>query len=270
MRRNGRRIEEHMNHERWMISYADFITLLFAFFVVLFASTYRDNQAIKKLARAIHDGFQSLGAFSTNASGSGDAGSNPKTDDGAHLPVDLDTASLDGPISSSSSIDVAKLRHELEEAMGKELQNHEITMQITPEGFVISLRELGFFDSGQAELLPGASEKLGRIAKILSKPGLDLRVEGHSDDQPIHNAKYDSNWELSTARAMTVLLLLVNQYEFDPKHIAASGYGQFRPVADNSTPQGRRANRRVDLVVVQAKSRPNLSDSTAPTAGRLR
>jgi chemotaxis protein MotB len=136
--------------------------------------------------------------------------------------------------------------------MGKELENHEVVLQITPEGFVISLKELGFFNSGQAELLPGAAEKIERIAKVLSRPGLDIRVEGHSDNQPIHNVQFSSNWELSTARAMSVLLLLINDAGFDPKKISASGYGEYRPVADNSTPEGRRMNRRVDLVVVQA------------------
>jgi len=253
MRRSTKRAQEHVSHERWLISYADFITLLFAFFVVLFASVYRDNQAIKKLSRAIHDGFQSLGAFSASGTGLETPSSNLQANQEAHAPIDLDSVASTTTNPSPPSIDVLKLRRELEAAIGKELKNREVTMQITPEGFVISLRELGFFDSGQAELLPGASEKLGRIAKILSKPGLDLRVEGHSDNQPIHNTRYRSNWELSAARAMTVLLLLINQCNFDPKHISASGYGEFRPVADNSTPEGRRANRRVDLVVLQSK-----------------
>jgi chemotaxis protein MotB len=146
------------------------------------------------------------------------------------------------------------LRRQLETAIGKELEKHEIVMQVTPEGFVISLKELGFFDSGQAVLLPGAAGKIERIAKVLSRPGLELRVEGHSDDQPIHNSEFSSNWELSTSRAMAVLLLLVNDAGFNPSEISASGYGQYRPVADNHTPEGRRMNRRVDLVVVSART----------------
>jgi chemotaxis protein MotB len=135
--------------------------------------------------------------------------------------------------------------------MGKELQNHEIVIGSTPEGFVISLRELGFFDSGQADLLPGAGEKIVRIAKILSKPGLEIRVTGHSDDQPIHTAQFRSNWELSTARAMSVLRLLVDEGGLDPTKLSASGFGEYKPIADNFTPEGRKMNRRVDLVVVQ-------------------
>jgi chemotaxis protein MotB len=146
-----------------------------------------------------------------------------------------------------------ELRRQLEAAMGRELQNHEVVIRVTPEGFVISLKELGFFNSGQAELLPGAADKIVRIAKVLTRPGLDIRIEGHSDNQPIHNVQFRSNWELSTARAMAVLRLLVDDSGFDPTRVSASGYGEYRPIADNATSDGRRMNRRVDLVVVQSK-----------------
>jgi chemotaxis protein MotB len=251
--RRRRQIEENVSHDRWLISYSDFITLLFAFFVVLFAATYRDNQSIRKLSRAIHNGFQTLGAFSQDESGYGGAYSNGQPDTDV---TTFQVKSVTPPKTSQpgrSSVDVLALRRQLESEMGKELKKHEVVMQITPEGFVISLKELGFFDSGQAVLLPGASEKIKRIAKILSEPGLELRIEGHSDDQPIHNAQFRSNWELSSARSMTVLLLLVNEDGFDPRNISASGYAQYRPVADNTSPEGRKMNRRVDLVVVQAR-----------------
>ena len=108
--------------------------------------------------------------------------------------------------------------------------------------------------------MPGASGKIRRIATVLTQHGLDLRVEGHSDDQPIHTAQFRSNWELSTARAMAVLMLLVDESGMDPTKISVAGYGQYRPIADNSTPEGRQMNRRVDLVVVA----PGLSPHDAP------
>ena len=128
--------------------------------------------------------------------------------------------------------------------------------RVTPEGFVISLKELGFFNSGQAVLLPGAAAKIERIAKVLTQHGLDLRVEGHSDNQPIHTAQFRSNWELSTARAMAVVQLLVDDAGFDPHKISVAGFGEYRPIADDATPEGRRMNRRVDLVVVAATTPP--------------
>lgn len=251
--RRRRHVEEHIGHDRWLISYSDFITLLFAFFVVLFAATYRDNQAVRRLSQAIHNGFQTLGAFSQDESGYGGpyaAAQNPDVS----ISQSPDQAIQKNPSPSGAAVDVFELRRQLEAAMGEELKNREVVMQVTPEGFVISLKELGFFNSGQAALLPGAAEKIGRIAKVLSRPGLELRVEGHSDNQPIHNTLFRSNWELSTARAMTVLQLLVDRDGFDPTKISASGYGQYRPVADDASPEGRRMNRRVDLVVVQKRT----------------
>jgi len=251
-RRRRGAAEQAAGHERWLISYSDFMTLLFAFFVVLFASTYRDNQDIRRLARAIHNGFQTLGAFANeNGYGGTYSTATPNADDhSSRVQDDIDKVN---PASAGSMADMLELRRELEAAMGKELENHELDIRVTPEGFVISLRELGFFDSGQAQLLPGAGQKIERIAKILMRPGLDIRVEGHSDNQPIHTAQFSSNWELSIARAMTVVELLVSD-GFDPTRLSVSGYGEYKPVADNSTAEGRRMNRRVDLVVVQSRA----------------
>jgi chemotaxis protein MotB len=258
MRRRKRvQEQESVSHERWLISYSDFVTLLFAFFVVLFATTYRDNQSIRKLSRAIHNGFQTLGAFSQDG---------PPTNsefDRTSERLQTDDISTRKPTAGSVA-DMQELRKQLEAALGKELKNHEVVLQFTPEGFVISLKELGFFNSGQAALLPGAADKLKRIAKVLSRPGLEIRVEGHSDNQPIHNDQFRSNWELSAARAMNVLLLLVNDAGFDPRNISAAGFGEYRPVADNSTPDGRRMNRRVDLVVVQ--TRETIADTVKAVA----
>ena len=249
-----------MGRDRWMVSYADFITVLFAFFVVLFACSYRDNQTVKRLSQAIHIGFQQLGAFSGGQSDYGVAyrdlalngtpGAVPVQPEPVRTNYPGQKAGDDNQ-SQATGVDIGELQRQLEASIGKEIRNHEVIMRVTPEGFVISLKDLGFFNSGEAVLLPGAANKIERIAKVLSQHGLDLRVEGHSDDQPIHTAEFRSNWELSTARAMTVLLLLVNDSGVDPRKVSVAGYGQFRPIADNATSDGRQMNRRVDLVVVE-------------------
>jgi chemotaxis protein MotB len=244
--------EEPANHDRWLVSYSDFITVLFALFVVLFATSYRDSQAVRKLSHAIHVGFQQLGAFqreepdgqAVNSTAPVNAAEGP-------LPTKADTpTSAKDTLASGSAVDFAELRSELEAAIGDEIRKHEVVMRVTPEGFVVSLQDLGFFNSGQAVLMPGASGKIRRIATVLAGHGMDLRVEGHSDDQPIHTAQFRSNWELSTARAMAVLMLLVDESGMDPTKVSIASYGQYRPIADNSTPEGRQMNRRVDLVVV--------------------
>lgn len=244
--RRKKHVEEAASHDRWLVSYSDFVTLLFAFFVVLFASAYHDKTAIVRVSRAIHSGFQTLGISPTGkvAIVYTDA---PATTPGGPPPG---VVTAPGTSSGLSKSDLDQLQRQLTSAMGAELKNHEVELRVTPEGFVISLQDLGFFNSGEAALLPGAEEKIARIARIISMHGLELRVEGYSDNQPIHDAEFKSNWELSTARAMTVLLLLVNHAGFDPSKISVAGYGQYHPIADNSTPEGRSKNRRVDLVVL--------------------
>jgi chemotaxis protein MotB len=254
MRRSRRRSsEEHTSHERWLVSYADFITLLFAFFVVLFASVYRDNKNIVRLSNAIHNAFQDMGAFSSHADPR-NAYVIPAESMGSLQ--DQQAAMAREQAAAASRAEVQELRKELSQAMGAELKSHEIDMRVTPEGFVVSLRELGFFDSGQAQLLPGAADKIIRIAKILGRHGLELRVEGHSDNQPINNSEFRNNWELSTARAMTVLLLMVNKANYDPTKVSVAGYAQYHPIANDATAEGRRMNRRVDLVVVGSTPPP--------------
>ena len=252
MRRAGRRpFVPESDHSRWLVSYSDFITLLFAFFVVLFASAYRDNHAIPIVSHAIHSGFQEMSATSSaERRNKAPAGSAPTASVAPNMPDNLQA------ISATSAADVLELQRELEAAIGEELRKHEVILHLTPEGFVISLDEVGFFASGKAILLPGAAGKISRIASVLSRHGLILRIEGHSDNQPIHNTQFDSNWELSTSRAMAVLSLLATNSSFDPARLSIAGYGEYRPVASNDSPEGRSLNRRVDLVVVAPVRHP--------------
>jgi chemotaxis protein MotB len=153
-------------------------------------------------------------------------------------------------VPANAGIDIIELQRKLKKTLGKEIERQEVVLRMTPEGFVISLHELGFFDSGEARLMSGAGDKIKRIAEVLMQYGLDMRVEGHTDDVPIHNAQFASNWDLSTARAMAVAMMLVNESGVDPQKMSIAGYGQYHPAATNNTPEGRRANRRVDIVVV--------------------
>jgi chemotaxis protein MotB len=134
-------------------------------------------------------------------------------------------------------------------------------MRVTPEGLVVSLREVGFFNSGTAELLPDGQAPLARIARILNAKGFQIRLEGHTDNVPIHTAQFKSNWELSTARATEVVSLLVERYGFDPTQVSAAGYSEYRPVAGNDTEEGRKINRRVDLVIVSRTGSTNTSSA---------
>jgi chemotaxis protein MotB len=118
------------------------------------------------------------------------------------------------------------------------------------DGLVISLREFGFFDSGSATIKPGALPALDRIASILAIRTCRLRIEGHTDNIPIHTAQIASNWELSTARATELVRVLIIGHRFAPERLSAAGYAEYHPVASNLTAQGRAQNRRVDIVIL--------------------
>jgi chemotaxis protein MotB len=240
-----RKHQEHAGHERWLVSYADFITLLFAFFVVLYASSQMDKKKVVQVSAAIKGAFEQLGAFSGNAAYTpvqqpGDSSVSTPPSDKAANPA----------VTDEALPDVSLLKRELQEALGEQIQKHEIEIHATPEGLVVSLREIGFFNSGEAMLLAEGRATLARIAGVLNEKGFQVRVEGNTDNVPIHTERFKSNWELSTARATEVVALLVEHHGFDPALISAAGYSQYRPRAKNSTEEGRRENRRVDLVIV--------------------
>jgi chemotaxis protein MotB len=232
-----------------MVSYADFMTLLFALFVVLFASSYHDRQTVQRVSSAVKNGFQEMGTFIGSDSVQ-DNSSSDRTKLGSIRSSNENGTARTGAAAGDTGIDVAELHRKLTKALGKEIERQEIALRMTPEGFVISLHELGFFNSGEARLLPGAADKIKRIAAVLMEYGLDMRVEGHSDNVPIHNEEFSSNWDLSTARATAVAMMLLHESGVDPRRMSIAGYGEYHPAANNDTPEGRRANRRVDLVVV--------------------
>ena len=243
----------HANHERWLVSYADFITLLFAFFVVLYASAQVDNKKIAQVAAAIEGGFQQLGAFS-GGSGTVVLPADPNKASPPPQPSNVVDLAQGVHDAGGFSPDVNQLKKQLEQALGEEIKKHEIEMRVTPEGLVVSLREVGFFNSGDATLLVDGQNTLTRIATVLNEKGFHIRVEGHTDNIPIHTAQFKSNWELSTGRATEVVSLLIEKHNFDPSQISAAGYSQYRPIASNDTEEGRKSNRRVDIVVVARTS----------------
>jgi len=241
-----RRPKGHPNHERWLVSYADFITLLFAFFVVMYASSQTDKGKIGKLAIAIEAAFRDLGIFSLPSSKVPPKQVGP-TQEG--LPT---VTALREPSTVSN---LAKLQNELAQQLASEIKRGEVAIKVGREGLVVSLREVGFFDSGSADVKLKSEPSVARIAQVL-KHGLYLiRIEGHTDNVPIHTERFASNWELSTSRATEMAKLFITRYEFPPERLSAAGFAEFHPAAPNDTPEGRALNRRVDIVVVEASKR---------------
>jgi chemotaxis protein MotB len=230
-----KRQKQHVNNERWMVSYADFMTLLFAFFVVLYSSAQVDVAKMAQLSSAITAGFQQMGV---NTGQGGAPVVIPGTKPAPVLPA------------AASKETVESIRAKFEKELAEELKKHTIGMRETPEGLVLSLREVGFFESGSATLRANSMDTFDRIGSVLSSISSNLRIEGHTDTVPIHTSQFQSNWELSTARATEIIQLFLGREHIGPGRLSAAGYAEYHPIADNSTEDGRRLNRRVDIVII--------------------
>jgi len=240
---------EHVSHERWLVSYADFITLLFAFFVVLFASSQTDKKKQVKLAAAMQSAFTPLGAFEAHSK------TPPLTDVSSATITNSTPAALTPPLPSLSrretpeATELRLTKFLANQVSAGRIRPGSITMRITPDGLVISLHEAGFFPSGSAEIRAKSIPVLSLLAATLP-PG-PLRVEGHTDNVPIHTAQFATNWELSTARATAIARLILEHGSINPPDLSAAGYAEYHPVASNATEDGRLQNRRVDIILLR-------------------
>lgn len=251
---------EHVNHERWLVSYADFITLLFAFFVVMFAASNSDQKKAGQIAQAVQVAFKEMAVFTPTGKvvplyDNGNLPSDSKRVIGnSHSAFDASQFVTTGKPSEPTSKGLADIRSQLEVKLKEELAKRSVRISEDSRGLTVSLAEQGFFDPGSAVMPPAALAAVDRIAATLRPMGYNVRVEGHTDNVPIHTAQFPSNWELSTARATFLLQYLISTGNMAPDRLSAVGYGEYRPVASNDSAEGRAANRRVDLVVLGAAS----------------
>jgi chemotaxis protein MotB len=279
-RRRERRRAHSANHDRWLVSYADFITLLFAFFVVLYASSQVDKRKVGMLALAIQVAFQQMGVFPASTTEVPIDSTKPMPFSIAQAIENTErTASLGrvssrpqgAPSTATENGDLAQLQKELETELAPEIARKEIAMRREPDGLIISLREIGFFESGSARLMATSEPALDRIAGMLRKREYRLRIEGYTDNAPIHTAQFPSNWELSTSRATEIVRIFIVREGFSPDRLSAAGYGEYHPLASNLTAEGRSTNRRVDIVILGRATPADNPDAsatqTAPPAG---
>jgi len=273
--RRKRKSEEHVSHERWLVSYADFITLLFAFFVVLYASSQVDKRKVGKLALSIQVAFQELGVFETSNTKIplSDAEQVPfskvQVVENADRTTDLErfVQPMKGVLSPGAPpAQIREIQSELEKVLAPEIREHVVEVKARRDGLVVSLREVGFYESGSSALRPSARDAVDRLAAALKSHSESLRIEGHTDNVPIHNAHFASNWELSTARASDLVKELIDHYRFEPQRLSAAGYAEYHPVAPNNTEEGRGRNRRVDIVILNPPTLETLPLSSPNSA----
>ncbi len=259
---------------RWNLSFDTCTNVVDVY--VNYSTSQVDKRKVGKLALAIQVAFQDLGVFPASTT---------------QIPVDTKepmpfntvqaienaerTAALgriapprNGVLSGAEENgDLSSLRQELEKSLALEISRHEVALRTVPDGLIISLREIGFFDSGSADIKSSSQPAFSRIASLLSQRAYRIRIEGHTDNVPIHTAQFPSNWELSTARSTELVRLLIVKYGFAPERLSAAGYAEYHPVASNDTQEGRALNRRLDVVILGKQSPAPRKETSGESAG---
>ncbi len=219
---------------RWLMTYADMITLCMAFFVLLYSFSILDLQKFQSAAASVRSSFGALHNQGSTGILQGHKEAKPFGKSQLHIP----------------SGEYSAIKRQVEQLVHQLGLEGKVEIQLVPEGYSIRITEAVLFDSGKADLKPQARQVLDKIVKIIRATPYPVRVEGHTDSLPIHNAQFPSNWELSAARAATVVHYLIKTHAYPPSKLSLAGYGSTRPVASNATPAGRARNRRIELVVL--------------------
>ncbi len=218
------------NPDRWVVSYADFITLMFAFFTALYAISQVDAVKLNKFAGSMKEALKT----------------------GEHHQKTDTTTIIEGV--KPLYVGDIQLERNVKEVLNKAGFIEGIAISASSKGIYISLSDLAVFEKGSAMVREDAKPLLSLIADVMRNTGNYIVVEGHTDNLPIKgNPQFSTNWELSTARATSVLMYFIKEHGIPPERLSASGYGEYRPVATNSTHEGRTKNRRVDILFLSRR-----------------
>lgn len=261
-----RRLKKHENHDRWIVTYSDLITLLLVFFIVMFSMSSVNKERFatleQSLYQATHPGQQvPLPGLGTSALlYSGDK------NDGRDFPTNINNPSgqtITSQQTENASQDQARLDRLLKQIEGYIAAHHltsEVRVADQPRGIQITMKDVALFNTGQAMLLPGARHIITGFVPFFKSIPNNIVVEGYTDDEPIDTAIYPSNWELSAARAMSVVHFLSND-GVKPDRLSGTGYGEYQNIAPNTTAAGRQQNRRVNIVVLRQDLAPDTAAS---------
>ncbi|HWU97349.1 MAG TPA: flagellar motor protein MotD [Oxalicibacterium sp.] len=235
--------EEHENHERWLVSYADFITLLFAFFVVMYAISSVNEGKYRILSNSLGVAFSGLKPQAPAMKDPVDA-----THSIIPLPTAAPSRAADAAVKKERA-QMTNIARELLKAMAPLISQGKVRVTQTNRGVSVEINASVLFAPGEAKLSEQSETALRAVAKVLTKVGNDIQVEGHTDNVPINTAMFPSNWELSAVRASSVVRLFLDS-GIDEKRLVAMGHAANQPVASNDTPEGRLRNRRVQLMIL--------------------
>ncbi len=254
-RRYNHHVEEEHIDETWLIPYADLLTLLLALFIVLFSMRSEDKAKSDAMMEALYKAFNTVSVFDTT--NGGQSPSNTSYTDNKTLPKPPSKEDQKSIIAAKKEQEANAEEKKLQDLM-KQLQqyideshlNAEISLTDLEEGIQITLKDRIIFDSGSDHLRPNFLPILDDIGKMLQTVDNTISIEGHTDNKPIHSAQFPSNWELSGARALSVVHYLQTK-DIAPIRLRYSGYGEYRPVFPNDTDEHREANRRVNIIILR-------------------
>lgn len=244
-RRRKNHAGTHENLERWLLTYADLITLLMIFFVVLYAMSQIDTTKYERLAVSLNQSFYegSSGVMQTKferpAGQPNEAGKS----------VDKEVLEASEKMADENQR-LKNAEQKLKQHVQQSGLGDNIMVELNEKGVQITLRDVALYDTGSAALKPEAEKILSGLAPFLKALPNQISIEGHTDNVPIHNSQFRSNFDLSTARALNVLYFLQSQ-EVNPERMSVIGYGEYSPVVSNNTPEGRAANRRVNIIILR-------------------
>lgn len=228
------------SQERWMVSYADLITLLLAFFVAMYSVSRLDHEKLAKAQESFRGAIHlpspvqpDLAPVQSSVSGK----------------ISAPLMPLENPAPVTPALQLRQVEEELIRVLKANPDFKDVQIVATDRGIVLRFQDLVFFDTGQATLRPEVLGFLDKLAIILAQIPNEILVEGHTDDRPISTVQFPSNWELSTARAAALVRYLIEHSDLDSGRLSAAGYGPHRPVGNNQEDSGRQANRRVDVII---------------------
>lgn len=235
--------------ERWLVSYADFVTLLFAFFVVLYAHSTANQKEVRLIAASFRAAIGDRRVQEELLNLIGPGGVLPPASSSTQGPLQI-AASRDTTAPGLNGVELLPSVVQLNKSLEKEIKEGRLEIRLERRGLIISLLESSFFPSGDNTILPNARSTLERIAGNLKRLPNSIRLEGHTDAIPIHNARFSSNWELSAARSIALMQMFTEDFALPHERMSIAGFADTSPVASNETMEGRARNRRVDIVVL--------------------
>ncbi len=230
---------KHGSMERWLITYADMITLLLIFFIVMYTISRVDIMKFQYLAESLN---RVMGG-----------GAMIFQELGPSLTPGISGTEIETPSDVIDKIEMENIRQELVSFIEKAGLAAKVSVISEERGIVLSFQDEVLFKIGSAELTPQAKQIIAKVAPILMKTPNYIRIEGHTCDLPIRNALYRSNWELSSARALATVQELINANGLSPQRLSAVAYGEYRPRVPNTSEANRQLNRRVDIVILRSK-----------------